>query len=389
MQSQDTFDIEYGDGDHEHGDYITDVITIGGTTVQNMTMGLAYQAAEGQGLLGVGYDLLESSAPNYTFPTIIDQLKKAGTIERAAFSLWLNDLDSDTGSILFGGVDTSKYHGDLVGLPIQQNIHGHYTEFRVDLTAISFDDDSGSHVLTADNFSTPALLDSGTTLTQLPPDVATALFGGLGAVSAGGTQYVPCSYATSNASLTYTFGGEGGPTISVPLSEIIDTVPSHEKLFGNNVPACVVLAQASADGDIILGDSFLRSAYVVYDLENNEVAIAATNFNATKADIQAIPSGTGMPGVSSTATAMAATAAAQTAPPGAATSAIPTGNGGAAPGTPTFNLGPAATSGNAGTTSTGKPKKGAAVVTASMDPVILGFAVLSSLACGLGASLFL
>lgn len=36
---------------------------------------------------------------------------------------------------------------------------------------------------------------------------------------------------------------------------------------------------------MILGDSFLRSAYVVYDLINNQAAIAQTNFNATDSNI--------------------------------------------------------------------------------------------------------
>jgi hypothetical protein len=55
-------------------------------------------------------------------------------------------------------------------------------------------------------------------------------------------------------------------------------------------------------GSIILGGSFLRSAYVVYDLENNEIAIGQTIFNATSSNIKAIPPGTGLPGVSSVAT---------------------------------------------------------------------------------------
>lgn len=53
--SKDTFDIEYVDLSHEHGHYFSDVVTIGGATVQNITMGLAIDASEGQGLLGVGY----------------------------------------------------------------------------------------------------------------------------------------------------------------------------------------------------------------------------------------------------------------------------------------------------------------------------------------------
>jgi len=67
-------------------------------------------------------------------------------------------------------------------------------------------------------------------------------------------------------------------------------------------------------GSIILGDSFLRSAYVVYDLENNEIANGQTAFNATSSNIKVIPLGTGLPGVSFVATQIAPIAAA-TGPP--------------------------------------------------------------------------
>lgn len=41
----------------------------------------------------------------------------------------------------------------------------------------------------------------------------------------------------------------------------------------------------------VLGDTFLRSAYVVYDLGNNEISLAATNFNATSSSVREIGTG--------------------------------------------------------------------------------------------------
>jgi hypothetical protein len=38
-------------------------------------------------------------------------------------------------------------------------------------------------------------------------------------------------------------------------------------------------------GTYLLGDTFLRSAYVVYDLINNEIGIAATDFNSTETNV--------------------------------------------------------------------------------------------------------
>lgn len=50
----------------------------------------------------------------------------------------------------------------------------------------------------------------------------------------------------------------------------------------------------------MLGDTFLRNAYVVYDLQNNQISLAQTNFNATDSNVREIVSGAnGVPGASS------------------------------------------------------------------------------------------
>jgi hypothetical protein len=46
---------------------------------------------------------------------------------------------------------------------------------------------------------------------------------------------------------------------------------------------------------VVLGDTFLRSAYVVYDLQNHEISLAATNFNATSSNILTITKESGVP----------------------------------------------------------------------------------------------
>lgn len=40
-----------------------------------------------------------------------------------------------------------------------------------------------------------------------------------------------------------------------------------------------------------LGDTFLRSAYVVYDMTNNEISVAPMNFNAVNSNIVEIGTG--------------------------------------------------------------------------------------------------
>ena len=48
------------------------------------------------------------------------ELKKQRKIEKIAYSLFLNELNAHFGSILFGGVDKSKYSGQLYTLSMPQ-----------------------------------------------------------------------------------------------------------------------------------------------------------------------------------------------------------------------------------------------------------------------------
>lgn len=77
------------------GDYINDTLAIGNTVIKQMTMGLAIQASNPQGIMGIGYDADESIAeqdPESIYPNVISQLKDQGYINTLAYSLWLNDL---------------------------------------------------------------------------------------------------------------------------------------------------------------------------------------------------------------------------------------------------------------------------------------------------------
>lgn len=381
MVATDLFNITYGDGTSDAGDYFTDVVKLGKVTIEagGMVMGLATHTSngpqltnDGHGLLGVGYEVGESIVQatdgKTKTPAIYDNLVKLGVINRAAYSLYLNDDKSGKGEVLFGAIDTTKYSGDLVSLPVQPKWDGvtNYTEFLVALTAISITDDSGTRLLTDSNFAYPALLDSGTVSQDLPAGVANEILKGFGSIE----SVLPCDYRNSNASLTYTFGGDGGPSINVPLSALI--VDAGSATLPDGRAECQILLTSENGNGVILGDSFLRSAYLVYDIENNEIAMAQAVLDATStSNILTIPSGTGLPGVSSTATLiLSENGAAATAPPAGATTAAATET--TLP-SPTFNLGSAATApASASASSTGGSPSSGAGATFVPGPWMMG-----------------
>lgn len=297
--AQGAFSIRYADGTSAEGDYITDNFTIGGTTVSEFIMGLALSTGNQFGIMGIGLPSNEAVVqidPGNAYPNLPVQMANLGLVSTTAYSLWLNDLDASTGSLLFGGVDTAKYHGPLSRLSLYPNPGSvNVTQFLVALTTVSATSPSGTDALGSQSFPVSAVLDSGTTFTLLPPDLVSAIWAEAGVVNkeeAG--PLVPCSFSrASQGSFVFGFGGPGGPNITVPMDELVRTVPGSVGVFEDGVykgqDACqfMITPMQSDQPVAILGDSFLRSAYVVYDLENLEVALAPTKFNATDSKVVA------------------------------------------------------------------------------------------------------
>lgn len=210
--------------------------------------------------------------------------------------------------------------------------------------------------------------------------------GGVGAISdPGWGVVVPCNIKNTLATLSFTFGGSGGPTIKVDVSEFVTSVVipgATPPTFQDNTPACRWGLQPAEPGaPILFGDTFLRSAYVVYNLQNEQIGIAQTTFNASKANIVEF-SGNDIPGASTTVTGLTVTQTYSGYPPLQTGDRSPTGSpgkiGGKGHPTPTFDLG---SSKSAGLRTPIPPKfETASLVTTGV--------VLLSLICG-GSMVFL
>lgn len=291
---QNEFNISYVDGTGSTGSYFQDTFTIGGGSIKNFEMGLATDTSIGTGIMGIGYNTSEANVDtgNGTiYPNLPFAMVDAGLIKSNAYSLWLNDLQANTGSVLFGGVDTAKYTGDLISVEVYPTSRsGRVTSFTVAFTSLSATSSSGTDQLTPDNYAQAAILDSGTTITLLPDDVAQAVFEELGATVSQQLDavIVPCSLADNDGTLNYGFGGSGGPTIKVAVSQLVLplTLPNGQTpTYTDGTAACQLGVQAAGSLPVLFGDTFLRSAYAVYDLDNNRIALAQTDFNATGSNI--------------------------------------------------------------------------------------------------------
>ena len=251
------------------------------------------------------------------------------------------------------------------------------------------DPTQGTETLTSNSFALPAVLDSGTTLTYVPPDLYQQVASFANVMTIDGMDFVECdSVQAYKGTLDFGFAGSGGPVISVPFSELCYPFTDsygNQALFSNGKTACYFGLQPAPDNtQILFGDTFLRSAYVVYDLDNKEIAIAPTNFNSDITNIIEI-GGNGTSATPTWAKPAASVTVLQTATgrpnePGLIASGSVTGHlsyTGTATG---FHI-PTATS-----TGTSSPKKGAASSTFTAGPGLVANIVVCAVSALVGAA---
>ena len=249
-----------------------------------------------ESILGLGYPSNEAQAGlngGRQYRNLLQMMTENKVIKSNAFSLWLNDLDAASGSVLFGGVNTEKYVGQLSTLPVQNTTGSSGpTEFIITLTELSFAQPKQKDRIIATNLAIPVLLDSGATVTFLPDNLAHSILRGVNAEysSDAGVALVPCSLADNTTSLNFKFTS---PVISVPLNELVIPPKGRGRLLlsDGRTAACEFGISPAGSSTFVLGDTFLRSAYVVYDLDNDEISIAQTDFNSTRDNVREIGTG--------------------------------------------------------------------------------------------------
>jgi yapsin 1 len=308
-KGDDNFFITYADTSFAKGYWGTDVVKVHDTSVKDVTFAVGEESnsSASVGVFGIGFPGLESvvmqgngDSEEPTEPDFSNQydnfpmmLKKQGITKSVAYSLWLNDPDAKAGNILFGGVDHAKYEGDLQKVPVVNALSqlDDPIQLTVMLSSLSIKPKDGDPIQVMEaNY--PALLDSGNTACMLPSSVIMAIADSMQAeYDYSAESYIQeCGIVEDQGSFEFDLSGI---KIQVPFSDMIlplrDTEGEQIKMRTGN-DACFLVMFPATDS-IVLGDTFLRSAYVVYDLEQKEVAMAQVKYNETKSDVEAIESG--------------------------------------------------------------------------------------------------
>lgn len=253
-QQTDTFKIEYSTGKIE-GTIVKDTVALAGLKV-TMSFGTAMTTSDDfnsypmDGILGLGR---ASSAYGMKVPTFMQTVKNNNLLKDYVYGINLQRDADDTndGEIVFGGFDSTRFQGDLNYLKTLD------TDGSWDIKADDILVDGKSVKVTGRT----AVFDTGTSYMLIPPNDAKAIFTQVkGSSPSGELWHIPCDTTTSIALVFNGIGYEISPKDYIGPSVGDGMCYSH-----------IVAVSAVDDKTWLLGDTFLKNVYTVYDLDKNRV----------------------------------------------------------------------------------------------------------------------
>jgi hypothetical protein len=290
-------------------DLVTDVLQIGDLVVTGAHFGLAHEAKGNflgnggyAGIMGLAYpatEALKEGLPKY--PTFVESLVGAKAIASRLFSLYLNEMSS-YGSILFGGVDTEKYNGNLTTLNLlpsgTEETKVQLFALRLDEVITTHDDGTEETIVAPKELKDAVWPDSGTATWNVPTDTYNKIVNMTGVKMSGSNAVIPCSKISNKTSLTFTFSGNGTNKAQLEVSLSSFFIPATladgsgiAKVDGEE--ACLLMVQeaAPASGIYLMGAPVMRAGYWVFDLDNGQLSIAQARLSSTTSNIVTIEAG--------------------------------------------------------------------------------------------------
>jgi hypothetical protein len=263
-----TVEVSYGSGSFS-GTEFTDTVSVGGTGVTGQSIGVAKTSTgfEGtDGIIGFGpEDLTEDTVSGVSeVPTFMQNLVSQGIISEnilgVSFAQLTGSDEEDTnGELTFGGVDDTKFTGEIA-----------YTTRTGDFWGVSV---SGFEFGTTSLGTTTAqgIVDTGTTLLYVP----TATYTKFLTASKGkldNTSGLVKFTTKPTANFTFVIGGT---TFTLtPAQYLVPTAQYANWGISGTGFFAIINDGGSAAPNTILGMTFLEHYYSVFDTTNNRVGLA-------------------------------------------------------------------------------------------------------------------
>ncbi|CAF0788764.1 unnamed protein product [Adineta steineri] len=278
------FYIRYGDGSNANGTFANDTVTIGGVSIANQSFAMitsaqGFSTRTADGMLGMGY---QSIASGGELP-VIWSMYLAGALSQPIFSFWFAPIStgSDTGELILGGYDTTKYTGCFTYASVTVPGFWEFVADRVSLTT-----GSTTNIIAK---SINAILDTGTTAAIVAPTTYFNMINTLlGATYDPNTGWsiVNCQTKPLSAFPNITVTISGVPFVLTPLM-YLEIVSNSAGYTCYSLITSIDQNDANGNPIWILGDFFMRRFYSVFDMQNNRIGLA---LSTSYSSVQTAPS---------------------------------------------------------------------------------------------------
>ncbi|XP_015263096.1 PREDICTED: gastricsin-like [Gekko japonicus] len=258
-----TFSLQYGSGSLT-GYFGYDTLTLQNIVVTNQEFGLSenepgtnFIYAQFDGILGMAYPSLAVGGAT----TALQAMLQENLLSQPVFSFYLSNQPSSQygGEVVFGGVDSRLYSGQIYWAPVTQELY-----WQIGIQTFSI----GGQATGWCGQGCQAIVDTGTSLLTVPQQFMGSFLNAVGGQQNQYGEYVvDCSSVQNLPTISFTING-----ISFPL-------PPTAYILNNNGYCTVGIEPTylpSQNGQPlwILGDVFLRQYYSVYDMGNNRIGFA-------------------------------------------------------------------------------------------------------------------
>ncbi|KZT01387.1 acid protease [Laetiporus sulphureus 93-53] len=261
-----TFSIGYSGGGAEGIAYI-DRVTIGDAVVDSQIIGAANYSVGLQiakpidGIFGLGPSGSNEDEVSgyYTTPTFVENLVSEGKIDRALFGIYVSPVSEEgipegLGEITFGGVDESRFQGEIEWLEQTEPYNQHWS---FNVSSVSWGDQL---------------------LAEQPIDLA--LFPILDMVP--GASIDLTSFLEGCAIFPSNMTAENLPDITIGVGSLNFVIPASRYIVPKTLYSALNITDdlthtyigAGGFGEFFLGQKFLEGAYSAYDMDNHLVGLA-------------------------------------------------------------------------------------------------------------------
>ncbi|KAB5591338.1 Aspartic protease [Ceratobasidium theobromae] len=256
------FQISFGDGSAVRANVLTDVVSMGGLAISNSGVGAVSQLSQSftnaggdtsDGLMGMAFPALAQSGQT---PYLSNLAKLSPT--QGMMSFKFVGKNAPGSELTVGGMNTAAFTGQLAFSPVltTQGQPPSFWTIRMGQASVG-----GKPVQTSFQFAT---IDTGTSVVLAPLADAQAVYAAIpgSKMGANGLFTYPCN---ANPDVALNFAGQNFNIKAADMS--LGSDASNQTCTGAIVPS----AQRNA---WLVGDSFLKNVYTVFDQTNLQVGFA-------------------------------------------------------------------------------------------------------------------